>query len=509
MNFCNTLKCFGDFLKIKKIMVKKILSPGLLILIVVMIYSCTQDLADVSIWELPDGFPESEKFRVTVNGKHCPVIHSDPATDTHFAYFDFEGGNVEITVTSRDKNYFLNGCRIKPTTKQIKPIVKKNKATFSITSPCKISIENPDFNYRDMRGKGKNLIILAGTPQKNIPSKDDPSVIWLESGLHKENIVIDKPGQTLYIDGGAILMGSINVLKTEDIRIIGRGVVIFDDMTFYDKDYGPLRRPSSKPLTVLNSRNITVEGIKLVPRSRVWTTVFSNSSGLKIIDIGIFADNRWDLNGDGLNLRCCSDIIIRDCFIRSDDDAIALSPHNPDEGNETMKNILVEDCVIWNATSNVVRLGGGSKVGAVIDGFTLRNIENIHGSYNVTRLTFPTEFHGLFMNSTLTGKNMTTFKNFTIENINIENHSCLLVFAEPNMKYQSWTLKNISLDDPGIYQSLVWTEHIDGITFSNLRIGGRLITHPDDANFSADSKTDKIKFEADVTSWAWGFGGPY
>jgi hypothetical protein len=476
-------------------MIKIFFNTGLIILIAVMMSSCAQDSAHVSIWELPDGFKESETFRVTVNGKHCPVIHSDPdATDTHFAYFDFEGGNVEITVTSRDKNYFMNGCRIKPSSKQIKPIVRGNKVTFSISSPCKISVENPDFNYRDMRGKGKNLIILAGAPQKDIPSKDDPSVIWLGPGLHKEDITIEKSGQTLYIDGGAILMGAINVWETKDIRICGRGVVILDDTTLYDRDYGEFQNPSTHPITVMNTRNLTVEGIKLIPRSRTWSTSFINTNGLKIIDVGMIADNRWDMNGDGPHLKgSCSDVIIRDCFIKSDDDAIALSK---------TKNILIEDCVIWNAVSSLFRIGGGD-----IDGLTFRNIESIHGSYNVTRSSRPPSPHGIFMAQRNSG-NMVTLKNFTIENLNIENY-CLFLVLGSQLKCENWKFKNVSIDDQGLYPSFVWTEHIDEMTFSNLRIGGRLITNPNDANFSADSKTDKIKFETNARAWEWGFGGSY
>ena len=466
----------------------------LMILIATVIGSCSQNSTIVNTWSLPSSFSPSDKFKVTVNGKECPVIHSDPATNTHFAYFDFKGGSVKITVTSLDKYYFLNGCKIKPTSKRIKPHLKGNQATFTISHPCKISVENPEIKYRDTNGKGQNLVILAGEPQTNIPLKDDPSVIYLGPGLHKQNIILNKTGQTLYLDGGAILLGTIDVREANDVKICGRGVVIFDDTTNTHGD-GASTSTMSHPLTTYKACNLTVEGIKLVPRCRTWATSFINASGLRIKDIGIFADNRWDMNGDGIDLRGVSDVIISDCFIRSDDDAIAMYPWG--ENGLIMKNIIVKNCIIWNTASNVVRLSWDSPIyydGSIIDGFTMRNCEIIHGSSNKTQQTVPKGYpHGLFQSSFVGGNTKQTFKNFTIENI-IEDYSCLLVLTVPNMIYQNWIFKNISCDDKGIYQSFVNSEHIEGMIFENLRMGGMLITSPDDANFRGDSLSSKIKF---------------
>lgn len=56
---------------------------------------------------------------------------------------------------------------------------------------------------------------------------------------------------------------------------------------------------------------------------------------------------QWRYNSDGFDICASSDVVVRDCFIRSFDDCVvARAPYL--NGEDTpVSNILVEDCVLW------------------------------------------------------------------------------------------------------------------------------------------------------------------
>lgn len=436
--------------------------------------------AKVTTWPLPAGFSTSPQFTVTIDGHECPVIQADLFTKTHFAYFDFSGGKVTVKVTATDTNYFAHGARIKPTAKKIKATVSGNTATFTLSTPAKISIENPDVDFRADHTKSDVLVLLACAPDKNPPSATDPNVIYRGPGLYTEDIDVPT-GKTLYLDGGAIVMGTLNVFNADNAKIRGRGVVIFDDPNRYDKDHGTETTRGSHPLIAVNATHLSVEGVKLIPRCHTWTASFRGGSDITIENIAIFNDNRWHFNGDGIDLTNTSNVIIRDCFIRSDDDAVAMYPSGSRNRSSTewsmMTNILVENCVIWPAVSNVVRCGWDTADRVGVDGFTIRNCDIIHGSNNL----WGEYQHGLFQSLDFSGRSgAQIYKNFIAEDIRMENYQCLMSFSVSTVTLSNWHFKNITCDDAGLRPSVIKNIHIDpekGIFFDNYRVNGKVVTN--------------------------------
>ena len=60
----------------------------------------------------------------------------------------------------------------------------------------------------------------------NPPSPTDPNVIYLGPGLYKQDYKVTS-GKTLYIAGGAVIQGGVNIDNANDAKIMGRGIIAY------------------------------------------------------------------------------------------------------------------------------------------------------------------------------------------------------------------------------------------------------------------------------------------
>lgn len=90
----------------------------------------------------------------------------------------------------------LDHLNILPDKYAIHPSVNKDIATFHLNEPCDISFE-PD-------GCNSPLILFCNELETDIPSKNDPNVIYFGPGEHNPENGLIRLGsnQTLYLAGG-------------------------------------------------------------------------------------------------------------------------------------------------------------------------------------------------------------------------------------------------------------------------------------------------------------------
>lgn len=153
------------------------------------------------------------------NTKHNVEIAS-------MGYFDFEG-EVEVSVTSNNGN--INTGRVRPLSYKISPQIDGNTLTFKLNSPRNLSIEvNGDIFH--------NLHLFANPIDRNNPLKPgmnpkklkkDRNLIYFAPGMHRlPGDTLNVPsGKTVYIAGGAIVKGCIQVVNAQDVKVFGRGEV--------------------------------------------------------------------------------------------------------------------------------------------------------------------------------------------------------------------------------------------------------------------------------------------
>lgn len=324
-------------------------------------------------WPAPEGVEMKDDFDVKVRvpggeWERIPtyMVKVDEVRDTRhciekasLSYFDFEG-QVEVSVTS--KNACVSHARVRPLSYGINPEVKDSTVTFTLDRPCNLSVEiNGDIFH--------NLHLFANPVDRNNPvdgdkiktvkqlSRQRKDVVYFGPGVHElpGDTLKVKPGQTVYIAGGAVVFGTVAAIGVEDVRIYGRGRV-------HPKGRGA-------GVVVTKSRNVEVEGI-------ISTQVpTGESDSVTIKNVKVISSYGW---GDGLNVFASSNVLMDGCFCRNSDDCTTVYAtrlgHKGGCSNITMCN-----STLWADVAHPIMIGlhGDVDKNEVISDLTYRNIDII------------------------------------------------------------------------------------------------------------------------------------
>lgn len=327
-----------------------------------------QNNSNAVLYPAPVGAALSDDYRVKVNGKTVDVYRgvtwqpsytSSFGGDFSFAYFDFSGEvSVEIISVKKD----LNEVKILPYSKGVTPSVEGNEMTFTLTdAPAYLSIE-PE-------GKHGPLLLFANPLEENIPAPGDPGVKYFAPGIHHVEKVELTDNETLYVAGGAILKGGI-FAKGSNITIRGRGIV---DGLEWPRFKGPIKNI----LSLTECDHVKVEGIILKDG---WGWNF-NMCGCRDVEVSNFKlmGSRCE-NNDGIDICNSRQVVIRDSFIRSDDDCIAPKGFGYRD-NQAVEDIRVVRCSLWTDKAHVWRIGCECRAAAMRN-MVFEDIDVLHYTEN-------------------------------------------------------------------------------------------------------------------------------
>ncbi len=274
-----------------------------------------------------------------------------------FANFDMSGA-VVVRITS---DRLLRNTMIRPRSAAVRMTVEDDH-TLSLTleRPCKFSVE-PD-------GKKGPLLLFANPLETDAPRDGDPNVIYFGPGAHKPEKVVVRSNQTLYLAGGAVVKAEV-LAEGANIRIGGRGILDGSDWEWRKGPVGNL-------IAIRNSTDVEVSDITLRGSSH-WTIVPRNSRRVTIRNVKIC--NSRVQNDDGINPCNSQDVLITDCFIRSDDDCVALKGLDFSGPNSNVERITVENSTLWCDRARIFLLGHESRAAFMRD-VALRNLDIIHFS---------------------------------------------------------------------------------------------------------------------------------
>lgn len=306
------------------------------IIILVPLISRTDYSGKIITWTAPAEINPSAYYQVQVNNENVFVYDSPIAS---YAMFDFEG-TVDVKIKAgRDVKW----VDVRPESQGIKAEFRDSSIYFTLIKKCFLSIElNGEFSNRP-------LFLFAGEREIQMPDKNDTNVLWFEGGkIHTPGIIKLKSGQTVYIEGGAVVEGIIHAENASDIKIMGRGIL---DGTTNNEIRGESRY---RFIHLQNCKNITIEGIVLED-SHSWQIVPINCDHITIRNIKILSDNGSD---DGIDIVRSRDVRIENCFIRTKDDCIAIKTIYDYPTDINSANIEVTGCVFWNAA-----WGNGLEIG--------------------------------------------------------------------------------------------------------------------------------------------------
>lgn len=239
-------------------------------------------------------------------------------------------------------------------------------------------IKENNYNIKKYGAIGDSTTLDSPAIQKAIDdcSKQGGGTVYCPSGTYLIGTIILKKNVNLYLDNGSLLLGSteskdyivskgeksylIYAENTENISISGTGAIDGNSKHFFVNAPGDSHdRPALwRPRALIHfvfCKNIKVEDIRLLnsPFYTLWPLACDN---VRINGVKIICDPRGP-NTDGIDLDCCKDTIISDCYIECGDDAIAVKSDSGRIGvDRDCENLVVNNCIL-SSTCSGIRLG--------------------------------------------------------------------------------------------------------------------------------------------------------
>ncbi|MDN5212754.1 glycosyl hydrolase family 28 protein [Fulvivirgaceae bacterium BMA12] len=260
----------------------------------------------------------------------------------------------------------------------------------------------------------------------------------------------------LKLEEGAVLLGSTDFnhykqgshwyalvlsLDAKNVRISGEGVIdgqaldLVDDvmtkLTRGEIEASQYRRnrpnEAVRPQLIefTNVSNVTIQDVTLRNASG-WTQTYINCDSLLLKGVKVRCTKYW--NNDGLDLVDCTNVVVEDCDIISEDDGICLKSH---DSSRICENIVIRNCKV-SSGSSAFKLGTASH-----GGFKNIRVDNLY-IYDT--------FRSAIALMVVDGGYM---KDVEISNVTVKNSSgsFFIDIGHRNQKADIGTIENIRLNN--------------------------------------------------------------
>ncbi len=451
-----------------------------------------QPAAQVVTYSVPADEAVTADYRVEVNGHPVDVYRAESQYfdgKYYFASFDFSG-EVAVRVTATQS---LERATILPERFGLRPKVERpNALTFSARQPFRIAIE------RD--GRNSPLLLFGNPLETDQPKPGDTNVVYFGPGVHRPVKIRLTDNQTLYLAGGAVVKGCVEA-KGTNITVRGRGILD-------GNDYPHLKGPAGFMLNMASCKNLVIRDV-IVRGAWTWAVVPAGCDGVLIDNVKICGSRV--LNDDGIDMVNSSHVTIRNCFIRTQDDCIAIKGLDG-YGRKACEKMLIESCEFWTDVANIFRVGYECEAEEMRD-LVARDIDVLHYSKNYRK---PEEFwcNTVFF---LQPSGDMPMRNMRFEDIRIhaDEYKTVFVLAKPMIcgvggkKYRSagrlsdCVFKNIDVTGPeerfGGEVCVVGADEqrtVENLTFENVRRFGKPVAEAAPA-VTVGAHTRNIRFLAE------------
>lgn len=295
--------------------------------------------AEVNVAGVPQGISLNDDFTVKVRpeGKSKWVlvptylVKVDEVRETKhhvehasMATFDFSE-KVEIAVTYNKGK--IDSARVRPLSYDIPFTIEGNTLQFSLEKPANLSVEvNGDIFH--------NLHLFANPLDTFEVDKKNPDLIYFGPGIHRfEGGEFRIPsGKTVYVAGGAVMMGRMLIENVHDVKLLGRGII----------------DPSVKMgIRIANSRNVYVEGLVATQCAT------GGSDSVTIRNVKVISYFGW---GDGMNVFSSRNVLFDRVFCRTSDDCTTV--YGTRLGFEgPSSNITMQNSTLWADVAHPIFIG--------------------------------------------------------------------------------------------------------------------------------------------------------
>lgn len=272
-----------------------------------------------------DDIKKSELYSVRIDGTERDVYHTE-FFDFVYAVKEKEEINVEIEVSKPFEKVV-----IRPYSSKVNFKTENTKITFSMTGKERAIVELDD-------ALESPLYILLG---EYIPCPEKADYVFESGKAYNIGALELTSNQVVYIEEGAVVSGYFKSRMADNIKICGNGIVYGGNWHKWDENSG------EQLIVPVLGENIEIRGITLLDGGS-WHIVPVACKNVLIEDVNILGKV---ITGDGIDIVGCENVTIRNCFIRANDDCISVKAveFQDPSGCTDVKNILVENCLFWNA----------------------------------------------------------------------------------------------------------------------------------------------------------------
>ena len=415
----------------------------------------------------PSGFEMNPDFTVEVSadGKDWQTALSYPVKVAKslasgngteiasWAAFDFEG---KAYVRVRYNRGDVRTSKVRPLSYGIGHRVEGNTLLFTLERPCNISVEVNDDIFR-------NLHLFANPIDEYKPKNlKDPNLIYFGPGVHRlpgDSLQVAS-GQTVYVAGGAVVFGTIQVHGVKDVKVLGRGRV-------HPEDRGA-------GISIRNSKHVFVDGLVTTQCPT------GGSDDVTIHNVKAISSYGW---GDGMNVFASSNVLFDGVFCRNSDDCTTVSGTRLGFTGPS-KNVTMQNAVLWADVAHPIFIGihGNADKPEILENLNYVNIDIL--DHQEKQLNYQ---GCLAINA---GDN-NLIRNVRFEDIRIENFrqgqlvNLRIFFNEkyckaPGRGIENVVFKNVSYTgnraEISVIEGYDAQRKVRNIRFENLRINGQIIS---------------------------------
>lgn len=373
------------------------------------------------------------------------VEHASMAT------FDFSE-KVEIEVTYNKGK--IDSARVRPLSYDIPFTIEGNTLQFSLEKPANLSVEvNGDIFH--------NLHLFANPLDTFKVDKKNPDLIYFGPGIHRfEGGEFRIPsGKTVYVAGGAVMMGRMLIENVHDVKLLGRGII----------------DPSVKMgIRIANSRNVYVEGLVATQCAT------GGSDSVTIRNVKVISYFGW---GDGMNVFSSRNVLFDRVFCRTSDDCTTV--YGTRLGFEgPSSNITMQNSTLWADVAHPIFIGihGNVDKPEILENLNYVNIDIL--DHKEKQLNY----QGCLA---INAGDENLIRNVRFEDIRIENFrqgqlvNLRIFFNEkyckaPGRGIENVVFKNVSYTgnraEFSVIEGYDAQRKVRNIRFENLRINGQIIS---------------------------------
>jgi len=412
-------------------------------------------------YSFPASLSRSKIYRVKLDGESIDVLDADKAD---FATFECHGA-VEVLVETEVPAAQIV---VKPFSRGIQARSEDGGIRFTISTPQNICIDVPGY---------KPLFLYVNGKETRKPAPGETGVHFFAGGaVHEVGELELKTGETLYLEGGAVVRGNLLCRDAQNVRICGPGIL---DGSLYNIDRGEYVRS----VIFENCRDILVEDIIMIHPSS-WMLVLARSRDVVVRNLRQIGSC---MSSDGIDICGSQNVLIEECCLRNDDDNIALKsvafPGQHDWMGD-ISHIVVRRCMFLNGLpGNVMEIGYELSAHRVHD-VLFEDIDVLYA-------------HGEGAVFSIHNGDRAIVENIVWKNIRIEHYwdklvDFRVVHSRYNRDSERGLIRNVRLEDihvthsyfnPGCSVSLIGgyeaSKPIENVHFENFRFNDQKITSAD------------------------------